>query len=365
MKILQLISGNLGQGGAERLVIDLSEAQADLGHDVTICSFRQPSADVISSLPSNVHFYTFGKTAGATPLLPFRIARYIRKEKFDVVNCHLTAVFLYVIWSLMVCRKASFYYTIHSNPYEEEPRMWVRIIRRFFIERNRLTFVGISTEISKRFIDLYGITVDVPVIVNGRKQQKPSALFEQVQQEVRSYRRNEQTKVFVAVGRLTREKNHELMLRAFSRIGANITLLVLGLDYNGFVETHKHEIPASVHFLGGKSNVYDYLLCADCFIMSSLYEGLPVSILEAYSAGLPVISTPVGGIPDVVKDGINGYLSDSSLSVDGFVETIERYLQSDEDTIELMRQNNENLFAAQFDITTTAKQYIALYAKQQ
>lgn len=363
MKILQLISGNLGQGGAERFVMDLSEAQANLGHDVTICSFRQPGADVINSLPSNVKFYSFGKTAGATPLLPFRIARYIRNEKFDVVNCHLTAVFLYIVWSLLICRGTKFYYTIHSNPYEEEPRKWVRVIRRFFIERNRLTFVGISDEISKRFIELYGLTVDVPVIVNGRKQQKPSALFEQVQREVKSYCRDAQTKVFVAVGRLTREKNHELMLKAFSRIDENVTLLVLGLDYNGFVEAHKHEIPDNVHFLGGKSNVYDYLLCADCFIMSSLYEGLPISILEACSAGLPVISTPVGGIPDIVKDGINGFLSDNSLSVDGYVEAINRYLGTDEESVELIRKSNKELFAAQFDITTTAKQYLSLYAK--
>lgn len=363
MKILQLISGNLGQGGAERFVLDLCEAQASQGHDVTLCSFRTPSEQVLTTLPSGVHFHTFGKRSGFNIFLPFQIASYIRNEGFDVVNCHLTAVFLYIVWSLLVCRKSKFYYTIHSNPCEEERREWVRTIRRFFVERNRLTFVGISNEIGKRFIELYGLTVDVPVIVNGRKQQKPSTLFEQVQREVKSYCRDEQTKVFVAVGRLTREKNHELMLKAFSCIDANVTLLILGLDYNGFVEAHKHEIPDNVHFLGGKTNVYDYLLCADCFIMSSLYEGLPISILEAYSAGLPIVSTPVGGIPDVVKDGVNGFLSDSSLSVDGYVEAINRYLGTDEDAIESMRRTNRELFAAQFDIITTAKQYLSLYAK--
>ena len=47
---------------------------------------------------------------------------------------------------------------------------------------------------------------------------------------------------------------------------------------------------------------------ADIYILPSYQEGLPISILEAMSAGLPIISTPVGGIPDAVTDGENGYL---------------------------------------------------------
>ena len=363
MKILQLISGDLGQGGGERLMIDLSEAQANLGNDVTICSFRQPSQATLDTLPKNVKFYTFGKSAGLTPLLPFKIAYYIRKEKFDVVNCHLTAVFLYIMWAMLVCKDTKFFYTIHNNPIDEEPRKWVRMLRTFFIKGQYITFVGISDMVGSRFNTLYGQYNPIPVIYNGRKILHPTTNFDNVREEVNSYRKDSATCVFIAVGRLMKQKNYDLMIDSFrTLLDKNVQLVVLGRDSDGFLASHQADLPANVHFLGGKSNVYDYLLCADCFIMSSLYEGLPISILEAYSAGLPVISTPVGGIPDVVKDGINGYLSDSSLSVDGFVETIERYLQSDEDAVELMRQNNKNLFAAQFDITTTAKQYIALYA---
>lgn len=52
----------------------------------------------------------------------------------------------------------------------------------------------------------------------------------------------------------------------------------------------------------------DLLNCADAYILPSYKEGLPISILEAMSYALPIISTPVGGIPEIVKNGVNGYL---------------------------------------------------------
>lgn len=363
MKILQLISGNLGQGGAERLVIDLSEAQANLGHEVTICSFRTPTQAVIESLPKNVKFNTFGKAKGASIGLPFQLAKYIWQEHFDVVNCHLPAVYIYILLAMAICRKTRFAYTIHSNPEEEEPRKWVRKMRRVSIRQRRVTFIGISEKISKRFKALYTLNEDVPIVENGRKQQNPSEQWEDVKKEVKGYCRDEDTRVLVVVGRLTREKNHILMLQAMAQLQTeNIVLLILGKDYDGFLEKHQQDIPNNVHLLGGKSNVYDYLSCADCFVMSSLYEGLPISILEAYSAGLPVVSTPVGGIPDVVTDGKNGFLS-TGMRVEDYVAAIERYLRADEETMQRMRETNKKLFNERFDIRQTAQRYIELYEK--
>ena len=69
MKIIHLISGGLGQGGAERLVMDLSGAQAALGHDVTICSFRDFDKAKIDVAPG-VRLHSLGKTKGLSPTLP-------------------------------------------------------------------------------------------------------------------------------------------------------------------------------------------------------------------------------------------------------------------------------------------------------
>jgi glycosyltransferase involved in cell wall biosynthesis len=63
-----------------------------------------------------------------------------------------------------------------------------------------------------------------------------------------------------------------------------------------------------VHFLGMRDDVYELLAGLDVFAMSSRFEGLPIALLEAMSAHLPVVATSVGGIPEVVTSGTTGIL---------------------------------------------------------
>ena len=364
MKIIHLISGSLGQGGAERLVMDLASAQAELEKDVSICCFRQYDSTQID-ISDKVKLHTFNKTIGVSPTLTFRIAKYIKSERPDVVNCHLPAVFPYLIWPLLMCKDVKFFYTVHSNPQDEEPRKVVRILRKMFIESGKLTFIGISSLVGKCFTKQYGLNSGIPVICNGRKTQQPTESLLSVKREVEELKQNDETRVFLAVGRLTREKNYVLMLAAFRKLqDENVTLVALGKDYDCFLERHRDDIPSNVHFLGSKDNVIDYLSIADCFIMSSLYEGSPIAIIEAMSAGLPIVSTSVGGVPDMVTDGVNGFLSDS-LEVNGFVKAIKRYLSADQTDLSRISESNRMKYASVYDIKKTAEQYISLYRRHQ
>ena len=81
-----------------------------------------------------------------------------------------------------------------------------------------------------------------------------------------------------------------------------------------------------IKFLGEKNNVNDYLLCSDAFCLSSIYEGLPISLLEALSCGITPICTPVGGVPDVIKDGENGYLS-KGFETNDYCKAIRKFIE--------------------------------------
>ncbi|WP_200883389.1 glycosyltransferase [Thermus sp. 2.9] len=70
----------------------------------------------------------------------------------------------------------------------------------------------------------------------------------------------------------------------------------------------KHRLEDKVFLLGSRSDVPELMNMADAYVMSSAWEGMPMVLLEAHASGLPVVATKVGGNPEVVRDGVSGFL---------------------------------------------------------
>ena len=112
------------------------------------------------------------------------------------------------------------------------------------------------------------------------------------------------------VGRLEREKNQRLLIEAVSMIKRDFSLTIVGGGQLRPVlaeSVERHGLADRVTFVES-SQVDPYFADADIFALSSDYEGLPLVILEAMSAGLPVVATDVGGVREAVSDGISGFL---------------------------------------------------------
>ena len=115
----------------------------------------------------------------------------------------------------------------------------------------------------------------------------------------------------VAVGRLQRPKDPLTLVRALGRIRTGFSAVVVG-DGPGRpaleAEIHRLGLERAVVLLGDRSDVADLLGRADVFVLSSTSEGLPISILEAMAAALPVVASSVGGVAEAVDDGQTGLL---------------------------------------------------------
>lgn len=121
-------------------------------------------------------------------------------------------------------------------------------------------------------------------------------------------------KIAVAVGRLSPEKGLDILLAAYARqFGADrgVRLILVG-DGPQRVELEsiagRLAIAERVVFAGFTADVASYYAAADLFVMPSHTEGFPMSLLEAMAWGLPVVASAVGGIPDIVQDGMHGCL---------------------------------------------------------
>jgi glycosyltransferase involved in cell wall biosynthesis len=130
------------------------------------------------------------------------------------------------------------------------------------------------------------------------------------------------TFVWITVGRLQVQKNHTALLEAFADVrtdGAGSVLLVAGdgpLASDLAERARALGIDRSVRFLGLRRDVPQLLDLADAFVLSSRWEGLPNVVMEALDAGLPTVSTPVGGVDALVEDGVSGWLARSAAASD-------------------------------------------------
>ena len=137
-------------------------------------------------------------------------------------------------------------------------------------------------------------------------------------------------------------------------------LLVLGIDFD---TTEAKELVqnsrAGIYYLNAKKNIADYFLNADAFCLSSKFEGLPITLLEAFACGCIPICTAVGGIKDIIQDGVNGFL-DHEITNESYYKTVKRFMSQKE---EIDKEKLVKYFIDNFSIKKCAAEHLAVYAK--
>lgn len=120
--------------------------------------------------------------------------------------------------------------------------------------------------------------------------------------------------IVTSVGELTKRKNHQVAIKAMKTVIKNRTDIVYLICGTGELESKllqlvdELDLNKHVKFLGYRTDIEDILSISDCFLFPSLQEGLPVAILEAMVAGLPVVCSDIRGNRDLIKDGESGYV---------------------------------------------------------
>lgn len=360
MKIIQMIY-SLCSGGAEKFVVDLSNQLAVMGHDVILCMLRDDTDGKLTFnkqfLNSKVRFHSMKFERVFSLGKAMQVEAFIRKMNPNVVHCHLNVV-PYVFKMALLNRKIKFFHTLHSVA-ENTAGVGIQYyINRFYYSRNMIRPVCISRLCQESYEKYYSLH-NAPWVDNGRAFVAASSRQEEVRQEIGSYKVSKNTKVFTHVARFNVLKNQHLLVDSFNKLseaGCDFVLLVIGNGYD-CEEGCKLQQSAckEIHFLGEKNNVNDYLLCSDAFCLTSRFEGLPISLLEALSCGVTPICTSVGGIPDVISDGVNGFLA-SNQDIETYCEAVKRFMNCPLSRSELIEYFNKN-----YSMRVCAKKYEKLY----
>lgn len=180
-----------------------------------------------------------------------------------------------------------------------------------------------------------------------------------VKAEIDGFKHSGSSKVFVHVGRCHPVKNQDLLIEAFNRLdsdGVDFELIIIGSGFDSAKgQVLQRKASERIHFVGEKNNVADYLVNANAFCLTSLSEGLSISLLEALQCGATPVCTPVGGNNDVVKDGETGYLS-TDVSLESYTDALYRFLKKPLD-----REKLVHYFESNYSMDACCSKYISLY----
>lgn len=305
MKILQVIP-HLGLGGAESMCVNLTETLMEQGHRVVVVSLYTQETHLSDRLlQKHVKVIFLGKKVGPDLTLTNKIRSVILQEKPDVIHTHLLSLKYTCLAVRKMDRQIPVIHTVHSVAKQEAGRI-DRLINHWLFRKQYAVPVALSKEIQKTIIDVYGLEAQaVPVVFNGIRLSNC---------KVRQNYSASQHFTVLHIGRFMEVKNHGVLLRAFQKLHAQFPDSRLQLIGKGEQKEKTEALAVSlglqsaVSFLGEQTDVYSYLQEADLFVLPSLYEGMPMTIIEAMGTGLPVIASRVGGIPDMVQDEEDGIL---------------------------------------------------------
>ena len=363
-KIVQMVPA-LGWGGAQVFCIQLCNELAKYpGYDVTLISMYTHDAQKhlpLSMLDKKVKFISLGKKQGIDVKMFSKIYKTLKDIKPDVVHTHLHSGYYCFYAYLKLKYPFKKVHTLHNLAKQDAPPHGRKMFKYFF-RKHIIEAVTISDEVHKSAVEEYGSFIKT-LIYNGSDDVKPSAAFNETADKINGIKKDKNTKVLLNVARITKQKNQKLLLDVMRTVqDQNVIAIILG-DYVADDKSVYDELvankPNNVYLLGKVTNVSDYLLCADAFVLTSTFEGLPISLLEALSAGAIPVCTPVGGIINIVTKDI-GFLSDN-VSVDAFKVALQSYLNADEPTIDRLKTNGKELYNKEFSMKTCAAKYDALY----
>lgn len=364
MKILQIIF-HLGPGGAERFVVDLSNELAK-NNDVTLLTLKDDTVDssrtfYLHDVSKQVTYKNLGLKDGISPIIWYKVWKAIKEINPDVVHFHSDNMPLWVMPAIMLLSKRTiFVQTIHNDIHNGYDNWIYKIYMFLFGNTHRVRFAALSPTNYQELIRVYPHVIGT-YIVNGRAPILPSKHIESVQNELSQYRHNNATKLFLHVARCHEIKNQKRLITSFNRFIANgydACLIIIGADFDSGLGTELQSIAGpNIHFLGTRTNISDYHLCCDLFCLSSDFEGMPITLLEAMLAGKPIISTPVCGAVDVVKNGINGTLT-ADFTDEAYYDALVSTYKKLQELTDGAKQNNK---CSEYTIECCAKKYLDFY----
>jgi glycosyltransferase involved in cell wall biosynthesis len=317
-----LVVNSVEMGGVEEHVRQIATGLAERDARVTVIVPEEEALDPLARAALAAGASVVRLTLSRGMLRPAglkrlrRLIQVLRQRRTEVMHLHLVG-FGGGRWTLIgaiLARVPAIVCTIHVAP--TEPQTWKTRLGRALLTPFVDRYIAVSQASKNRLVEYLGMPPDRLVAVsNAVELQRFATPVEPGRSAVREqWGIPPDAPVLGVLARLAPQKGLTYLVSALPAILAQYPdtyVLVVGEGYlRPDLEAQAQELGVESRLLlvGYHANVVDYLRASDMFVLPSLFEGMPLSILEAMGAGLPVIATAVDGTPEVVIDGETGLL---------------------------------------------------------
>jgi glycosyltransferase involved in cell wall biosynthesis len=370
LRVVTLVD-RLGTGGAERLAIQTTTRLDPERFDRTLCASRRFDvaiskrhvANALADLEAaDVRVMGLKRTSAKQVWAWWPFYRFLRRERIDVLHAHK---FGSNMWGTAIGRMARVPVIVaHEHTWSFEGQPLRRFGDRELIARGSSAFIAVSQEDRRRMIEIERIDPeDVMFLPNGIPAPPPPTGAD-VRAELGI---PAEAPVIGTVSVLRPQKALDVLLRASRKLAGEfpgLRVLIAGEGDRRFaLEELAQELGLedTVLFMGVRTDVPDVLAALDVAVSTSDFEGSPLSVMEFMEAARPIVATRVGGVPDLIDDGVHGRLVEPQ-DPDAFAAAVAGLLRDPAQAAEMGRRAQERR-RAEFDIEVMVRRLEELYVR--
>ena len=339
-------------GGTENVVLQLCEVFKPKVNKIVVCSCGGVNVEKLTKM--GIRHYQIPDISSKKDI--FKICRTVKKivekEQITVIHSHhrMAAFYTEILFGSSIIKIANAHNTFFDK----------KLLTRFAYRNTKVIAVG--EMVKKNLVGFYKISSEqITVIHNAIKpfdgKISPIPLLTE-------YRENGY-KIIGNVGRLSEQKGMEYFINAVPGViekfpKTKFVIVGDGEDKDKLVNMVKQmNLDEYITFLGYRSDIQNVMSQMDFIVLSSLWEGLPLTPIEAFSVGKTVVATAVDGTPEIVQNGINGILIKPK-DIKEIVNNI-CYLLNNIDELDKFHVSAKERYNAEFSFEKLRMNYIGFY----
>lgn len=341
-------------GGTENVVLQLCSIFKPLVNKIVVCSCGGENVKYLNLM--GICHYTIPNIEGKSLAVLLKTAkelrRIIRTEKITVIHTHHRMSAFYVA-VLKLYKKCRFINTSHNTFYDKKALT--------FFSYRHAELIACGEMVKRNLVDCFGFSDSKVTVIRNAVDSFNEKVIEE---EIISSLRKKGCFIVGNVGRLSKQKGMEYYIQAVPTVlkqYPNTCFFVIGSgDLEQKLRTIAKELSVeeNIYFLGYRKDIQNLMSQLDLVVLSSLWEGLPLTLIEAFSVGRTVIATSVDGTIELV-DGKTGILIEPKNSVQ-IAEQVIWMIEHPKEKME-MEQAARKRYEKEFSMKKFSKEYIKFY----